>query len=61
MKDIGYGKEYMYSHNFEGNFSDQEFLPEDIRGTIFYQPGNNNREQSEKEIIKKRWGNKYKY
>ncbi|MBT3174692.1 MAG: replication-associated recombination protein A [Lentimicrobiaceae bacterium] len=61
MKDIGYGKEYMYSHNFEGNFSDQEFLPEDISGTIFYQPGNNSREHSEKEIIKKRWGKKYKY
>jgi len=61
MKDIGYGKDYQYSHKYEDNFSDQEFLPENISGTKFYEPGNNPREKSENELLKKRWGNKYNY
>ena len=61
MKDIGYGKDYQYSHKYEDNFSDQEFLPDEISGTKFYEPGNNQKEVSEKQLLKKRWGEKYSY
>src|SRR6202012_1207735 len=44
MKNIGYGKNYKYAHSFEGNFIDLDFLPEAIRGTKLYEPGNNARE-----------------
>src|SRR3569833_560829 len=61
MKNIGYGKEYKYAHSFEGNFIDQDFLPEAIRVTKIYDPGNNSREAETKEILKKLWGERYKY
>ncbi len=61
MKDIGYGKDYQYSHQFEGNFSDQEFLPKEISGTKFYDPGNNSRELDDRNKLKQRWKNKYNY
>ncbi|EHQ27390.1 replication-associated recombination protein A [Mucilaginibacter paludis] len=61
MKNIGYGKNYKYAHSFEGNFADQDFLPEAIRGTKLYQPGNNARELESKEKLKKLWGDRYKY
>ena len=61
MKNIGYGKEYKYAHSFEGNFVDQDFLPEAIRGTKIYDPGNNSREAETKEKLKKLWGERYKY
>lgn len=61
MKDIGYGKEYQYSHQYEGNFVNQEFLPKEISGTKLYEPANNAREISERQLIKKRWGTKYDY
>lgn len=61
MKNIGYGKDYKYAHNFEGNFVNQDFLPEAIRGTKIYDPGNNAREIEAKERLKKLWGEKYKY
>jgi len=61
MKDLDYGKEYKYAHNFEGNFIDQEFLPNDIINTKLYDPGNNNRENSFREFLKKYWKNKYEY
>jgi len=61
MKNIGYGKEYKYAHSFEGNFIDQDFLPEAIRGTKIYDPGNNSREAETKEKLKKLWGERYKY
>src|SRR5690606_12755957 len=41
MKDMDYGKEYKYAHDFAGNFADQEYLPESVSGTKFYEPGNN--------------------
>ena len=41
MKRLGYGKNYKYSHSYENNFSEQEFLPEEIKGTKFYDPGKN--------------------
>ncbi len=61
MKNIGYGKEYKYAHSFEGNFVDQDFLPDAIRGTKIYDPGNNAKEHETKEKLKKIWGDRYKY
>src|SRR5680860_992837 len=61
MKDLGYGDNYKYSHNFENNFAEAEFLPEEIKNTVFYNPGNNQREQAQREFLKKRWKNKYGY
>ncbi len=61
MKDIGYGKDYQYSHQYEGNFIDQEFLPDDISGTKFYEPGNNTHEIKDRKNLKDRWNSKYDY
>jgi putative ATPase len=61
MKNIGYGKNYKYAHNYEGNFADLDFLPEAIKGTKIYTPGNNARENESKEKLKKLWGDRYKY
>jgi putative ATPase len=61
MKNIGYGKDYKYAHSFEGNFIDQDFLPDTIKGTKIYQPGNNAREAEAREKLKKLWGERYKY
>lgn len=61
MKDLGYGKEYAYSHDYEGSFSGQEYLPEEIEGTAFYNPGNNKREKPFREWLKALWKGKYGY
>lgn len=61
MKDIGYGKDYKYAHNYENNFTEAEFLPEEIRNTALYQPGNNQRENAQREFLRKRWKTKYNY
>jgi putative ATPase len=61
MKDLNYGKDYKYAHNHENNFIDQEFLPEEISNSKLYEPGNNVRENSFKEFLKKRWKKKYNY
>jgi putative ATPase len=61
MKNIGYGKDYKYAHSFEGNFVSLDFLPDAIKGTKIYEPGNNPREYESKEKLKKLWGDKYKY
>jgi putative ATPase len=61
MKDLAYGKNYLYSHNYVGNFATQEFLPEEISGNTLYEPGNNARENQFRETLKKRWKNKYGY
>lgn len=61
MKDLDYGKSYKYAHDFPNNFTEQEFLPEEIIGTKLYEPGNNTRENKFKEILKTRWKNKYNY
>ncbi len=61
MKELGYGEDYKYTHNYENNFNDQEFLPNEISETVFYQPGNNTRENSTREFLKNRWKNKYNY
>lgn len=59
MKDLDYGKEYKYAHSYEGNFVDQDFLPEEIRNVTLYQPGNNATEKKIYEELKKKWNNKY--
>ena len=61
MKDIGYGKDYKYAHQHKDNFVDLEFLPKEISGTKFYDPGNNIRENDERKKLKKRWNSKYDY
>ncbi len=61
MKELGYGKDYQYAHDFEGNFVPHEFLPEEIKGTKLYNPGNNQRENSLRSYLSKLWGEKYKY
>ncbi len=61
MKNIGYGKDYKYAHNFQNNFTDQDFLPDNIKGTKIYEPGNNARENESKEKLKKLWGDRYRY
>ena len=61
MKELGYGEEYKYSHDYINNFAEQEFLPETIAGTPIYEPGNNTRENSTREFLKNRWKDKYGY
>ena len=61
MKDLEYGKDYKYSHNYPNNFVAQEFLPEEVAGTKLYEPGNNSRENSFRDILKQRWKEKYNY
>jgi len=60
MKDLGYGEDYKYAHNYENNFIAEEFLPEELSGTSFYEPGTNQREHVIKEFLKSRWKDKYK-
>jgi putative ATPase len=61
MKELGYGEEYAYAHNYEGNFVSHEFLPEEIKGTTFYKPGKNPREDNLKVYLKSLWKDKYDY
>jgi putative ATPase len=61
MKDLGYGKEYQYSHSFEGNFGEQEYLPQEISGKKLYEPGNNQRENELRAYLKRCWKDKYGY
>ena len=61
MKELGYGDEYKYSHDYSNNFAEQEFLPDEISETVFYNPGNNSRENGTREFLKNRWKDKYGY
>ncbi len=61
MKELGYGEDYKYAHDFDNNFTEQEFLPEAISETILYNPGDNAREKSTREFLKNRWKSKYGY
>ena len=61
MKDLGYHDGYKYAHDYANNFVDQEFLPDAIRGTRFYTPGDNPREQETRKLMAWRWGDKYGY
>lgn len=59
MKDLGYGKGYLYSHSFPGNFAEQEFLPEEIKGTSFFKAGSSTKEKEIENTIKNLWKGKY--
>ena len=61
MKELGYGDHYKYAHNYDNNFAEQEFLPDEIKNTTLYQPGLNARENAHREFLKQRWKDKYKY
>ena len=61
MKNLGYGKDYEYSHSYEKNFSPQEYLPKEISGTKFYDPGKNAREEDLRKFLKSLWKDKYGY
>jgi putative ATPase len=61
MKNLDYGKGYEYSHSYEGNFSPQEYLPKEIAGSAFYDPGKNAREEELRKFLKSLWGDKYGY
>lgn len=61
MKQLDYGTDYKYAHDYENNFTEQEFLPNDIKGTKIYEPGNNDRETEQRKYLKKLWKEKYGY
>ena len=61
MRDLDYGKDYKYAHDYQGNFISEEFLPDTIIKTKIYNPGNNARENKFREELKKMWGDKYDY
>ena len=61
MKRMGYGKNYKYAHSYEGNFTEQEFLPDKLSGTAFYNPGKNPREEELRKFLRNLWKDKYGY
>jgi putative ATPase len=61
MKNLGYGKEYKYAHSFEGNFVQDNFLPENIKGTVFYDPGGNSKEEEIRKRLIVMWKDVYNY
>lgn len=61
MKDLNYGKEYKYSHDFENNFVNQEYMPDKLKNAKLYDPGLNPRENELRKNLQKLWGKKYGY
>lgn len=61
MKELGYGEDYKYSHDYPGNFAYQEYLPDDLANTPFYEPGDNAKEKQTKDFLRMRWQGKYGY
>ena len=61
MKNLNYGKDYQYAHQYENNFVNLEYLPQEISGTKFYEPNNNARENELRNFLKVRWKEKYEY
>ncbi len=61
MKELGYGEDYKYAHDYTNNFVNQEFLPTELIGTTFYEPGDNAREKGTREFLRNRWQLKYSY
>ena len=59
MKDLGYGEAYKYAHDYGGNFVSQEYLPEEISGKSFYEPGKNMKEEKIGSLLSRLWGKKY--
>ena len=61
MKELGYGKDYQYAHDYESNFAFQDYLPDELQGETFYEPSDNPRENSLRDYLKKLWGDRYGY
>lgn len=61
MKQLNYGKDYNYAHNNPGNFANMEFLPDEIKGTKIFEPGNNPKENEMRKTLRENWKNKYGY
>jgi len=61
MKDLGYGNEYKYAHNYENNFVQAEFMPEDLTDKVLFNPGKNKREDQLRQFLKQKWTGKYDY
>jgi putative ATPase len=61
MKKLDYGKNYQYAHSYENNFANMEFLPEEIKNSLLYNPGKNAREEELRRFLKERWKEKYGY
>ncbi len=61
MKNIGYGSGYKYAHDYAGNFTEQEYLPQGLEGTKFYEPGSTPREEDTRRSLRERWRGKYGY
>ena len=61
MKEMGYGTGYKYAHDYENQFAEQEFLPEELKGTKFYEPGGNPKEKNIRDFLKVHWKDKYGY
>jgi len=61
MKDLNYGKNYQYAHNYDNQFAKQNYLPEDLTNTKLYDPAENAREHANRDFLKKRWEEKYGY
>lgn len=59
MKELGYGNDYQYAHAHAGNFVHHEFMPDELKGHVFYEPGQNSKEQQIKQWLRERWGEKY--
>ena len=61
MKELGYGKDYQYAHDYADNFAFQDYLPDELQGETFYEPSNNPRENALRDYLKKLWGERYGY
>jgi len=61
MKDLGYGNEYKYAHNYENNFVQAEFMPRDLTDKVLFKPGKNKREDQLRQFLKQKWTGKYDY
>lgn len=61
MKELGYGEDYKYAHNYESNFVQADFLPDEIKSTVLFEPGNNKREASIRQVLKDKWKGRYEY
>ena len=61
MKELGYGKDYQYAHDYESNFAFQDYLPDELQGETFYEPSDNPRENALRDYLKKLWGDRYGY
>jgi putative ATPase len=61
MKNLGYGKDYKYAHSYAGNFVQDVFLPQEIKGTVFYDPGSNPKEEEVRKRLSVMWKDIYNY